>query len=660
MRHVLPRRAHLPKTLGLIVLGLVLLTSVVAGPLAWAHPSRNQSQERLANPPIVPIAARGSARTSIPLSSNPWALAYDSQNGELYVPLGSGNLTVLATRNNSVMATIPLPFGNGKLAREASPLSELYDQNDGLVYVAGSTNSGCQLFPVCFGNPWMMLINGSGNRVVQPPVTGWSTYLSCLAVTPGNGSIYACKLLSRGALLIYNASPSQPRQSIAVGSLPDAATIDTENGEIYVANWGSDNVTVIQLTTGRVLGSIPVGSEPDGILFDSVTGFLYVANNASDNVTVINGASNTVAGSVATGPGPAALAYDASTRTVYVANSCSDSLTAIGDVTNAVVGTVPVGSGPVAIAVDPQSRTLYVANAGSDNVTVAPSERGAFGLTFTESGLPSGTSWSVTLNGTTESSLTSTISFTEPNGTYTYSIADVPGWHQTTSPYSGSITVNGVTVIEPTLMFTQVTYTVTFSESDLPSGLTWTVTVNGLMKQLTTDAGTDSLTWTGLPNETYAYMITDISGWHETTLPYTGSVTVNGAAVTNPTLAYSQVHYTVTFTESGLPSGTRWSVAMAGTTHSSTSGSMSFTEPNGTYLFSVIGVSGYTTVPSVGNITVPGAPTGQSLVFSAVGGGSSSGFLGLPGNNGYYLVGGIAVLVVVGISVALILRLRRK
>ena len=555
-------------------------------------------------------------------------------------------------------------------------------------------------------------------------------------MTPVNGSIYACKLLSPGALLIYNASPSQPRQSITVGSLPDAATIDTENGEIYVANWGSDNVTIIQLTTGRVLGSIPVGSEPDGILFDSATGFLYVANNASDNVTVINGASNTVADSVATGPGPAALAYDASTRTVYVANSGSDSLTAISDVTNAAVGTVPVGSGPVAIAVDPQSGTLYVANAGSGNVTVAPTEREAFGLTFTESGLPSGTSWSVTLNGTTESSLTSTISFTEPNGTYSftvgsspgyaaspssgtitvsgaavsegitftaggltqyavtfteaglppgtvwgvtlggdqratntpsitfslpngtlgYALSDISGWHETTIPYTGSITVRGSAISEA-MTFTQVTYTVPFTENGLPSGTSWSVTVNGV-----THSSAAATVNFAEPNGTYAYSIADVPGWHQTALPYSGSVVVNGAAVSEPTLVFTQVTYAVTFTESGLPSATSWSMTLNGATKRSTTSTIVFEEPNGTYAFTVGSVSGYTASPLSGSIAVHASPVTESISFntSSGGGGSSAGFLGLSGTTGYYLVGGIAILVVVGAAVALILRARRK
>ncbi|MEM3907806.1 MAG: hypothetical protein QXZ17_13275, partial [Nitrososphaerota archaeon] len=60
---------------------------------------------------------------------------------------------------------------------------------------------------------------------------------------------------------------------------------------------------------------------------------------------------------------------------------------------------------------------------------------------FTQTGLPSGTLWSVTLNGTTESSTSTSISFSEPNGTYSYAIGSVKGF--SVSLPSGTITVNG-------------------------------------------------------------------------------------------------------------------------------------------------------------------------------------------------------------------------
>jgi hypothetical protein len=64
-----------------------------------------------------------------------------------------------------------------------------------------------------------------------------------------------------------------------------------------------------------------------------------------------------------------------------------------------------------------------------------------YNITFKETGLPSGTSWSVTLNGVRESSTTSIIVFSEPNGTYSYTVNNPSGYLLSSS--SGTITVSG-------------------------------------------------------------------------------------------------------------------------------------------------------------------------------------------------------------------------
>jgi hypothetical protein len=80
---------------------------------------------------------------------------------------------------------------------------------------------------------------------------------------------------------------------------------------------------------------------------------------------------------------------------------------------------------------------------------------GSYPVTFTESGLASGTSWSVTFNAVPASSTTATIVFTAvASGTYTYTSGVVSNY--TASPSSGSVVVNG-TAANQAIMFTSST-----------------------------------------------------------------------------------------------------------------------------------------------------------------------------------------------------------
>ncbi len=163
-------------------------------------------------------------------------------------------------------------------------------------------------------------------------------------------------------------------------------------------------------------------------------------------------------------------------------------------------------------------------------------------------------------------------------------------------------------------------YNVTFTESGLPSGTSWSVTISGS----TVSSITTSLTFSK-PNGTYAYTVSPVAGYKAT--PNTGSVTVSGAAASQ-SIAFTVLppgSYTVTFTESGLPGGTSWSVTFNGTAGSSATSTIAFTIGNGTWPFTVGSVTGYSASPASGNVAVSGAAASQGVTFTSNGGGGGGG-----------------------------------
>jgi hypothetical protein len=272
---------------------------------------------------------------------------------------------------------------------------------------------------------------------------------------------------------------------------------------------------------------------------------------------------------------------------------------------------------------------------------------GTYVATFTESGLAGGTNWSVTLGGTQQSSTSGEINFTEANGSYDFTVASA-GYVPT--PGSGSILVTGANLTQ-SISFTvhvPTKYVVAFSETGLASGTSWSVTLGSS----TNSSTTSSLTFSE-PNGTYTFTVGAITGY--TATPTTSSVDVAGAAVAQPiTFAFPAGTYAVTFTETGLSTGTNWSVTFNGVTHYDSIGTISFTATNGAYSYSVGSIAGYTASPSSGSVTVSGAAVSESITF-----GTSSStthpatFLGLPGDDGYIILGVLALIIVVGIALVL-------
>ncbi len=302
----------------------------------------------------------------------------------------------------------------------------------------------------------------------------------------------------------------------------------------------------------------------------------------------------------------------------------------------------------------PQQDTWFFSGTLWSNVTANLTNCESYGVSFTESALPSGTNWSVTLNNQTRSSTNRSITFNESNGSYAYTVGAVSGY--TRSPSSGSVTINGVnkTVI---ITFTPFTYAVTFSGGGLPSGTNWSVTLD----RQTMYSTARSITFNE-SNGSYAYTVGAVSGYIPS--PSSGSLTVNGAAKTVSiifTRASAETTYVVTFIESGLHAGTSWSVTLNGSTKSSTTATITFQEPNGSYALTLGSVNGYTVGSFPETIKVNGAAVSQSITFtSSTAPGKtnqSAGFLGLPGYEGYLLIG-VIVVVIAAVAGALLMRKR--
>ena len=272
--------------------------------------------------------------------------------------------------------------------------------------------------------------------------------------------------------------------------------------------------------------------------------------------------------------------------------------------------------------------------------------------TFAEDGLPPATEWwvNVTSGGSTNS-VGSTLSFYEPNGTYFYSAATLD---KTYSSPGGSFTVDGRNVSGPAV-FSHVTYAVTVAESGLPSETGWWLNVT---RGPSIFSPTDSLSFEE-PNGTYTF---SGSATNSNYSSLGGTLAVNGAAVSK-TLTFALTGFTVTFTESGLPAGTGWAVTFHGTKESGTENLQFVAVRNGTYAFTIGPVGGYTANRTSGMVTVRGGPVSEPVTFGAITVPPSNStrpatLLGLPTMEGYGLLGGALIAILVVTMVVLLMRRR--
>jgi hypothetical protein len=161
--------------------------------------------------------------------------------------------------------------------------------------------------------------------------------------------------------------------NITVGTNPDAVAVDPTTETVYVANFGSNNVSRFNASTGLPVGpGVPVGGQPEAELFDPVNGEIYVANSGTNNLTVLNASTGAAAGpAIPAGSGPVALTLDAAHNLLFVADASGGTITVINGSTNTAQGTpISVGPDPQGVAYDPVHNALYVSDYASGAILV--------------------------------------------------------------------------------------------------------------------------------------------------------------------------------------------------------------------------------------------------------------------------------------------------
>ncbi len=180
---------------------------------------------------------------------------------------------------------------------------------------------------------------------------------------------------------------------IPVGDDPDGVAATPDGALVYVTNFLSDTASVIDTTTNTVTATLEVGSGPVGVAVTPDGAFAYVANRGSNTVSVIRVVTNTLVTTVPVGPGPNAVAITPDGTQVYVTNSFTKSpgtVSVIDTATNTVAATVEVYRNPNRLAVTPDGRFAYVGNFRSWNVAVIDTATNTVSATIPLFGRPSG------------------------------------------------------------------------------------------------------------------------------------------------------------------------------------------------------------------------------------------------------------------------------
>jgi YVTN family beta-propeller protein len=250
--------------------------------------------------------------------------------------------------------TLYVSGGNASGARsKADPISSIYE----FTYADGRLSE----------QPTGRLV-----ETINPKLVWWSG----VAYLPSKHLVYAANRgtgSGPGNVVVFDAKTRQIVTRIPVETTPYQVLLTHDGKLLFISNWSSESVSVIDTTSNKVIHTLHVGMNPNDMKL-SADGRLFVACSNDNTVYVIDAhkpqvierLSTTLTAMAPEGSTPDALAIDNTRKLLYIANADNNSI-AVAHIENrahsTIVGFIPTGWYPSALLLADQDRTLYIGNA---------------------------------------------------------------------------------------------------------------------------------------------------------------------------------------------------------------------------------------------------------------------------------------------------------
>lgn len=168
--------------------------------------------------------------------------------------------------------------------------------------------------------------------------------------------------ISRGTHVIV----VDPDQGKIIGDIPDTQGVHgialaKEFNRGYTTNGRTQNSTIFDMTTLKVIGEAKTDKDPDAVIYDPASKRVFSFNGDGNSATVIDAASGKVDGTIALGGGPEFGASDGK-GFVFVNLEDKSSLVKIDSKTLKVLDTWPLApcESPSGLAIDAEHEILVV------------------------------------------------------------------------------------------------------------------------------------------------------------------------------------------------------------------------------------------------------------------------------------------------------------
>lgn len=350
------RRRKIPYRL--IIIGAILLALVIREIAIQQHPSFLRPGLKLcayvANSgdgtvSVVDLVSL-SVRATISVGAGPASVRAHPTRKEIWGVSSSGGYAwILDTQTNQVVARIPVG---------AAPYSLDFSPDGQRAYVAAS------------GADMLTAIDCDSRKVIATAKTGRAPW----NVRPSDdGNFVAVANRDDATLEIFNAEDLAPGPKVPVAAQPAQIVISKDSSTAFVEALGTNQISVVDLKRGLLLGNLPLPGKPSQMLLKPDGGELYVLVPEAHELVIINTWTHEVVETVVVGSLPMRGAISSDGAMLYIADAAAGHIlaleTAYRSLQNADAPVI-VGSRPGPSELVPGGDLLVTVDEGSNDLAV--------------------------------------------------------------------------------------------------------------------------------------------------------------------------------------------------------------------------------------------------------------------------------------------------
>jgi YVTN family beta-propeller protein len=178
-----------------------------------------------------------------------------------------------------------------------------------------------------------------------------------------------------------------------MGNVPRGIVFNPQSNRVYVSNYGSDNVKVVDGVTDSIISTITVGDGPTALFHNPSGNKIYCSNVGAPGpntpavctISVIDALSNTVIKTITAGDEPTAFCYSTNNNKIYWVDEWSHRVSVADATADSVITTISLGGGlvqPVDLCYNPINERVYTANRLTYNLTVIKDSLTTTGISY--------------------------------------------------------------------------------------------------------------------------------------------------------------------------------------------------------------------------------------------------------------------------------------